>query len=160
MPGATHTEERQSIERLKYAYFRLLDTKRFDDLGDLLTDDVTTSYEAGKYRPVGRAAVVEFLESSLGDPGIITVHHGHHPEITVADDGTATGVWYLEDRVIAAGADFELGGTALYTDRYRRDGDSWRISHTGYERIFEEQRTYSTGKLLSLTSRFDPAPTA
>lgn len=160
MSEATHTEERQAIERLKYAYFRLLDTKRFEELGELLTEGVTTSYEAGKHALVGRAAVVEFLVSSLGDPGIITVHHGHHPEISVADDGTATGVWYLEDRVIVPGADFERGGTALYADRYERADGEWRISHTGYEPIFTEQRTFSTGKLLSFTSRFDPAAAA
>ena len=55
-----------------------------------------------------------FLQESLGDPGIVTMHNGHHPEIELHDDTTATGRWYLEDRVIVPAHDFELHGTALY----------------------------------------------
>ena len=38
----------ESIRALKYAYFRLLDTKRFTELGELLTAEVTTSYSSGE----------------------------------------------------------------------------------------------------------------
>lgn len=145
----------QSILRLKYAYFRLLDTKRFDELGSLFVEDATTSYESGSLRQEGRAAIVEFLTQSLGDPGIVHVHNGHHPEIDVYGDGTASGTWYLEDRVMVPAADLVLGGTALYEDAYVVDDGMWRIKHTGYVRIYEERRKFSTGELLSFTSRFD-----
>ena len=138
-----------AICRLKYAYFRLLDQKRFNELGELLTDDVTTSYQSGDMRQSGRAAVVEFLEKSLGDPGIVTMHTGHHPEVDVSGS-TATGRWYLEDRVIVPGADFALCGTAIYEDRYVEVDGTWRIAHTGYERIYEEHRRYSTGAVTSV----------
>ncbi len=70
---------------------------------------------------------------------------------------TARGIWYLEDRVMVPSADFVLSGTALYADTYRRTPRGWQISHTGYERIYEERRTLTTGVLQSFTSRFDPA---
>ena len=151
-----------AIVRLKYAYFRLLDLKRFAELGDLLTEDATTAYQSGELCQTGRAGVVGFLEESLGDPGIVTMHNGHHPEIVATGPTTASGTWYLEDRVIVPAQDFELHGTALYADRYVKDGDAWRIAHTGYDRIFEEHRRYSTGEVLSVraggtTTTFPPA---
>jgi hypothetical protein len=147
----------ESIRRLKYTYFRLLDTKQFLDLGKLFVEDGTTAYEAGTLRQEGRAAIVEFLKSSLGDPGIITFHSGHHPEIDVHTDGTATGIWYLEDRVIVPAFDLVLGGTAFYEDAYVIDDGEWRIRHTGYNRIYEERRRLKSGELISFTSRFDTA---
>jgi hypothetical protein len=110
----------ETICQLKFAYFRLLDLKRFDELGDLLTADATTAYQSGELRQDGRDAIVAFLQESLGDPGIITMHNGHHPEIELIDENTATGRWYLEDRVIVPAHDFELHGTALYADRSPR----------------------------------------
>jgi hypothetical protein len=46
--------ELEAIRRLKYAYFRTLDLKQFDQLGQLLTEDATASYEDGKTVLEGR----------------------------------------------------------------------------------------------------------
>ena len=144
----------EAIRRLKYAYFRTLDLKQFAALGELLTEDATASYEDGKTVLEGRAAIVGWLASALRDPGIVTEHLGHHPEITFTSDMAAEGVWYLHDRVIVRSADVEIGGTAFYEDRYRRTDAGWRIAHTGYTRVFEEHRTHSTLVVRSFTSRF------
>lgn len=152
--GVLH--ELEAIRMVKHAYLRFLDTKRFDDLGALLTDDVASSYDSGRMSHHGRAAVVGFLRDVLGDPGVITMHTCHQPEVALTSPTTAAATWYLEDRVIVPAHDFELHGTALYHDEYRKETDGWRISHTGYERIFEERRRRSTGEVLSLRSRFDP----
>ena len=139
-----------AIWQVKHSYFRLLDMKRFDELGQLLTEDATTAYQSGEMRFDGREAVVAFLKESLGDPGVVTMHNGHHPEVSLTGPTTAVGRWYLEDRVIVPANDFELHGTALYDDRYVKVGAGWRIAHTGYERLFEEHRRYSTGTVLSI----------
>jgi hypothetical protein len=149
--------ELEAIRRLKYAYFRTLDLKQFEELGTLLTEDVTSSYEDGRTVLEGRSAIVSWLSSVLGDTGIVTEHHGHHPEITFTSDATADGTWYLQDRVIVPGADIEIAGTAFYSDRYRLTGEGWRIAHTGYTRVFEEHRTHSTYEVRSFTSRFGVA---
>jgi SnoaL-like protein len=150
--------ELESIRRLKYAYFRTLDLKEFDSLGRLLTEDCTAAYEDGKTVLEGRDHIVTWLSEALSSPGIATEHHGHHPEIDFTSATTATGTWYLQDRVIIPAADLEIGGTALYSDRYVLTDDGWRIAHTGYMRVFEEHRRHSTMEVLSFTSRFDPAP--
>lgn len=144
----------EAIKQLKYAYFRLLDTKRFDELGRLLTAGCTAAYEDGRRSLEGREAIVAFLATALGDPGIVSEHHGHHPEIEVHEGGaTATGVWYLHDRVIVPAADVEIGGTAFYRDEYAITAGRWRIAHTGYERVFEERRVHSTMAVMSFRSR-------
>jgi SnoaL-like domain len=147
--------ELEAIRRLKYAYFRTLDLKQFDELGRLLTEDATASYEDGKTVLTGRDGIVSWLSSVLGDPGMVTEHHGHHPEIDFTSADEAEGTWYLEDRVIIPTADLEISGTAFYSDRYRRTGEGWRIAHTGYVRVFEEHRTHSTLTVRTFRSRFD-----
>ncbi len=144
----------EAIKRLKYAYFRLLDLKQFAALGELLTEDVTAAYEGGARSYVGRPAIVAFLTAALGDPGIVSHHNGHHPEIELVSPARATGQWYLHDRVIVPASDIEIGGTALYDDEYVKVDGRWLIGHTGYQRIFEERRRHSTMEVLSFTSRF------
>ena len=58
-------EEIEAIRQVKYRYFRLLDTKRFTDLGSLLTDDATTSYQSGELSFQGRDAIVAFAGSDI-----------------------------------------------------------------------------------------------
>jgi hypothetical protein len=148
-------EEIAAIHQLKYRYFRFLDTKRFRELGELLTDDATTSYQGGELSYTGRDAIVAFLDESLGSGDIVTMHNGHHPEIELTGATTATGTWYLEDRVVIRAADLEIIGTLLYSDRYEKVDGEWKISHTGYDRIFEEHRRHSDGKLHSFRAMFD-----
>jgi len=144
-----------AITRLKYQYFRHLDLKEFDALGALLTDGCTAAYDDGNLSFEGRDAIVSFLSDSLSSAGLISEHHGHHPEIDFNGDESATGVWYLEDRVLIPEADLEISGTAFYEDRYERVDGQWRIAHTGYVRVFEEQRDFSTRALKKFSSRFD-----
>ena len=81
---------------------------------------------------------MEFLTGAMGRASMITLHQVHHPEIELAGDGTATGVWYLEDRVIDTEHHFVLQGAAFYRDEYVKQGGAWKIRSTGYERTFEE----------------------
>lgn len=153
--SSTQLLDIEAIKQLKHAYFRLLDSKDFDALGALFAHNATTSYESGTYSHTGRDEAISFLSSSLGDRSIIHEHLGHHPEITLTSDTTAVGNWYLHDRVMIPSVDFELGGTAIYTDEYVKVDGVWLISHTGYVRVYEEKRKHSTGALIGFRSRFD-----
>lgn len=156
--GATWAEDRWELCQLKYAYVRLLDTKRFTELGELLTADATSAYEGGARSQQGRQGIVDFLQSSLGDPAIVTMHTVHHPELRPVGHDCARGTWYLQDRVLVPGADLVIAGTALYEDEYRREDGRWLISHTGYRRIIEEHITWSTGAGRRLRTMFDADP--
>jgi hypothetical protein len=68
---------------------------------------------------------------------MITTHFATQPEIDV-DGDEATGRWAFQDTVIAEQHRVVITGAAYYEDRYRRDADGrWRITHTGYERLYE-----------------------
>jgi hypothetical protein len=146
-------EDIEAIKKLKYRYFRHLDSKEWDELGALLTDDAVCKYDEGKYSYDGRDAILAFLREALDNPKIVTMHHGHHPEIEV-DGDRATGVWYLEDYVVFSDLGNALHGTAFYSDEYVKDGGQWKISSTGYKRILEEFVERSS--VQSFRSMFDP----
>lgn len=132
--------ELERIRRLKYRYLRCVDLKRWDEISDVFTPDATADYgtpSAGRpLQLASRDEIVTFLRDSLGN-GIITLHSAGQPEIDI-DGDTATGTWRFEDTVIATEFKVVITGAAFYEDRYRRcDDGAWRISHTGYERIYE-----------------------
>lgn len=131
-------DELRAIETLKYAYVRCLDLKQWDDFAATLTEDVAASY-GERLSLSGRDEVVQFMRASLG-PAIITVHHVHHPEITV-DGETARGTWYLQDTVLVTEQRLLLRGAAFYDDRYVRTADGWRIAETGYTRSYESMES-------------------
>jgi len=154
--------EIEKIKRVKYAYLRTLDLKEWDDLATCLTDDVTSSYSDGKHSFTGKQQVMGFLKESMDDPKIITKHHCHHPEIDILSPTEAKGTWYLIDMVINPGnASVEppiqaitLEGTGFYEDRYRKVGSEWKITHTGYRRVYREIYDRKNMAVLHLKSRF------
>ncbi|CAN5391603.1 nuclear transport factor 2 family protein [soil metagenome] len=130
--------DREEIERVKYQYLRALDTKDWDDFADALTEDVVGDYGSSvgeEHHFSDRSSLVDYMRASL-PANVITEHRVTHPEITV-DGDTATGSWYLQDRVIVADFDFMLIGAAFYRDTYRRTSVGWKIASTGYKRTYE-----------------------
>ncbi|MGV0686456.1 nuclear transport factor 2 family protein [Mycolicibacterium thermoresistibile] len=130
------------IKQLKYRYLRALDTKNWDEFASTLTEDVSGDYGeslGSEHTFSDRDSLVNFMRTSLG-PEIITEHRVTHPEITV-DGDEATGIWYLQDRVIAPDFNFMLIGAAFYRDRYRRTADGWKICATGYDRTYDASMT-------------------
>ncbi len=147
-------EEIEAIKRLKYKYFRCIDTKRWDELAECFTEDATCAYDSGKYAYAGRDRILGFLEGAMGRGSMITLHQVHHPEIELTGDATATGIWYLEDRVLDTEHDFALQGAAFYRDEYVKQRDGWKIHATGYERTFEEAGRAAALPLALTRTRF------
>jgi hypothetical protein len=127
----------EAIKRLKYRYLRCLDQKRWDELGEVFTDDATASYGGGRHVFDGRGAILAFLSDALGNEQHLTAHRVHQPEIDL-DHDRATGVWAFDDVVIMEDFEVTVRGAGFYTDTYVRTPDGWRISSTGYKRTYEE----------------------
>jgi ketosteroid isomerase-like protein len=133
--------ELEQIKRLKYAYVRGVDQKRWDVVASCFTEDAVASYGGGKYRYDGRDAVMGFLERALSDEGMLTSHKVHQPEIELTGDGTATGVWALDDVVVIPAAQLVIRGAAFYEDDYVKVDGAWKIRRTGYKRVYEEMES-------------------
>jgi hypothetical protein len=133
-------EDLEAIKRLKHRYFRCLDLKRWDELGECFAADATVDYGDGRYRFRGVPAIVDFLRGALGrESGAIGVHHGHHPEIERTGETTARGTWALYNYFFKAAEKRAVRLAAYYHDEYVRVDGAWRIRHTGYTTIFHEE---------------------
>ena len=129
------------IKQLKARYFRFLDTGDFDGLETVFTADATAYFKGGDYEfdLKGMPALRQFYQDSF-TPTKFGMHHGHHPEIDVQGDN-ATGIWYLQDIFINLEKNYTLTGSALYNDKYVKEDGIWKISYTGYKRLYEEIAT-------------------
>lgn len=127
----------EAIKRCKARYFRLLDSKRWDEWGTVFTDDVRMEVPEADVEIDGRQAVVGGVSGALD--GATTAHHGHMPEITITGPDTATGIWAMFDYVEWPPADdgsrTAMHGYGHYHEDYRREDGEWRIARLRLERI-------------------------
>ena len=107
----------------------------------------------------GRDKIMEFLTGALGRSSMLTAHHGHHPEIELTSETTATGVWALWDTVIDTQHGITIRGAAFYRDEYVKVDGAWKFRSTGYERTYEEMEPYPADGPVRLTAnRFADGP--
>ncbi|WP_010541025.1 nuclear transport factor 2 family protein [Dietzia alimentaria] len=134
MTSRDRRDDIDAIKSLKYRYLRCVDLRLWDELAQTLGPEVTATY-GKRLSYTGRDQVVEGLKSQMTND-VITEHMAHHPEIEV-DGDTATGRWYLQDRVIVPAFDTFIFGSAFYEDTYAYIDGHWVITRTGYKRTYE-----------------------
>ena len=137
MDAVTQLLEIENIKKLKARYFRCLDTNQWDDFADTLTEDCVARYGGGKISLDGREAIRSFMADNMSGDDFFSLHNGHHPEIELTSDTTATGIWYLQDMIIRPSDSWRLYGAGIYQDEYRKADGVWRIARTAYDRTFE-----------------------
>jgi len=125
----------EGIRRVKYKYWRCLDTKAFDELADCFTQDAVADY-GPRIKLQGRAAILDFLRQTMAR--FTCVHHGHNPEIDITSEDTARGTWALYNYMIdnRANRGFRIGG--FYYDEYAKEDGQWRIRSTREVNLFRE----------------------
>ena len=70
----------EAIKGVKYRYLRALDTKRWDDYADTLTDDIVGDYGSSvgeELHFTNRVDLVNYMRKSLG-PAVLTEHRVAH----------------------------------------------------------------------------------
>ena len=125
----------EAIKQLKSRYCRFIDTKQWDALRTLFTDDVR--FDGFASAPTGSdgAAFVKGVSARLNDA--FTMHHCHTPDIAFLDDSTARCIWamadYMEwpqpinlpDAPNARG----MYGFGHYEEEYRKANGLWKMAH-------------------------------
>jgi len=135
------------IQQLKYRYLRAIDTHQWDLLETCFTEGARVWYAGGRYSYAGRSEIMKFLQGFFTD-SVVSSHIVTHPELELTGLSTAKGVWRLQDTVhfldanpVYAHANIlggeEMNGAAYYYDDYIKEADGWKISSTGFERMFE-----------------------
>lgn len=144
MSDEDRSEDRNQIMQLKARYFRMMDTKDWDGLAAVFTEDVQidmTSEGAGVTRSVSE--YLPFLRSHI--EAATTVHHGHMPEITFTSATAATGIWAMEDMVWwpEGSPTSSLHGYGHYHETYAKADGEWRIATMTLTRLRRDRLTVS-----------------
>jgi len=140
----------EAIKRLKARYFRMLDTKQWEEWGKIFapdaimrvtSDNSITGWSRGNNQPqevVGRQNIVARVSQTHAHT--LTVHHGHMPEIELTSPTTARGVWAMEDM---SDTDSQKShGWGHYEETYELVGGRWYIKTLRLTRLrLEETRT-------------------
>jgi SnoaL-like domain len=122
----------EEIKQLKARYFRCMDMKDWEGHLAVFAPDVAVDMsgemppgEDGMIR--GATEFVTFNRGHIED--VLTVHHGHMPEIEITSDTTATGTWAMEDmlRWPEGGPMRTLHGYGHYHETYEKLDGEWRI---------------------------------
>jgi hypothetical protein len=124
--GMTDLERLVALEeifRLKGRRDRALDTKDWEGYIALHVPEHVSENEGEEPRRGAREnaeGVARILE------GILTVHHGHTPDITFESATTARGVWGMEDLLFDAQTRrLLLHGFGFYHERYEKRDGQW-----------------------------------
>jgi uncharacterized protein (TIGR02246 family) len=126
-------DDMEAIKQLKARYFRTMDTKDWDAMRQVFTDDVVMDTTGSGGDVVeGADRFLAFLREALD--AVVTVHHGHTPEIELTSATSATGHWAMED-MLRWPDGRELHGYGHYHETYEKGEGVWRIKTSTLTRL-------------------------
>jgi hypothetical protein len=139
----------EAIKQLKARYFRFVDTKQWDRWGELFTEDAVLDVPVNRAEPlVGRRAITDRVRRNLN--AMVTIHHGHMPEIEILGSDRARGIWPMYDRLLTTTSQFTADraapgfgpryeGFGHYVEEYAKaESGSWRIARCTLRRLHLE----------------------
>ncbi len=121
----------EEIRNLKARYFRLMDTKQWDELKAVFTRDMKVLTPEGAVYAEGGDVYAASLRSSLENA--ISCHQGLTGEIEVTDADNASGIWTMQDVIEWEDHHPRFGwksilGRGHYHETYRKEYGVWRIA--------------------------------
>jgi hypothetical protein len=110
-----------------------MDTKDWVGMREVFADDVVVdTTDSGGGVITGADEFMAFLRETLAD--VVTVHHGHTPEIELTSPTTATGIWAMQD-VLRWPNGGRLHGYRHYHETYELIDGAWRIRTSKLTRL-------------------------
>ena len=146
--------ELEQIRQLKARYFQAVDEKDYAGIAAMFTPDAIVDfseeirYHVGHHGVpldaldgppaiiVGGAATAAVIKDAIDS--LVTVHHGHDPQIVMNDATTATGRWSMFD--ILEYPDEVMYGYGHYHERYVNTDGQWQFAALRLSRIRVEWR--------------------
>jgi hypothetical protein len=137
----------EEIKQLKARYWRAVDTKDFQLLRSVFSDNGVVDFRDAMLARDDTKLWHDpdkFCEDTgLATRGVITIHHGFPPEISVTSEQEAEGVWPFEDLVWVKEPNpllpfKRLRGYGYYREKYRKTTAGWKILSTYISRLHME----------------------
>jgi len=146
----------EDIKRLKARYFRMVDTHDPEGFANVFTPDgvldlreafnapnmkepASASSNPTPVRPIVIEGRENILAAAKKGMNMLSVHHGHMPEIDIQSETRATGIWSMED-VVWKVRDGKLGakmhGYGHYHEVYEKLADGWHIKVCKLTRLY------------------------
>ena len=131
MNAVERLEAIETIKNLKARYFRYMDTKQWDKLPSVFTDDMQVVSPDGDVWLEGGDAFAASLRNSLENS--VSCHQGFTAEIEIVDENNATGIWAMQDVIEWQDRHPREGwksilGRGHYHETYRLEHGEWRIA--------------------------------
>lgn len=128
----------EAIRNLKARYFRLMDTKQWDELRSVFTADLKIVTPDGKVWLEGGDAYAASLKSGLSSA--VSCHQGLTAEIDILDAENATAIWAMQDAIEWTDRHPREGwksilGRGHYHETYRWQDGEWRIATLSLTRL-------------------------
>ena len=122
----------EALKTLKFRYCHLVDSRSWDELSELWTEDAVCDYGFfGRYE--GRKQIMdEFFRVLVNAAASFMVHMVHNPVIEL-DGDRAKACWYLTSQTTNQPSNRAVWVMGLYHDEFERIGGSWKISSLSFE---------------------------
>lgn len=117
----TRIEDRQALEQLRGAYCHLVDSRRWEALADLFTQD---GEFIGFAHAIGRPQILSFFRDTVSGLNEAMWHFCTNPTLTIEGE-TATGQLSLQYLSRKGGVSYVSAGH--YDDSFRKEGGRWRF---------------------------------
>lgn len=133
----------EEIKKLKARYFRAVDTKDIELFRSVFVEDVICDFRGSatdpatgiNYAPEATAEAHTSVKTVLDGAEaffstVISVHHGHMPEIEIIGTDTAKGIWAMVDllQFTTPGSPAKgMDGYGHYHETYVKLGGEWKI---------------------------------
>jgi len=130
--------DRAAIADAAIAYAMALDSRDWERLGSLFTDDAGWEYSGSGERLCGPGAIVARISDSLAR--FDATHHlnGNHVTAVHGDEAEHTCYYQAQHvRLGLPGGEKFLGG-GRYDDRLRRTPNGWRFTHRRIISVWSE----------------------
>jgi SnoaL-like domain len=131
----------EAVRLTKARYFRYIDQKQWDRFRELFVEDVHidctddivfAGLDPERGITIGRDRFAGNVARLLAD--VVSVHHGHMPEIEVVDAEHASSIVAMFDRLEWPDGRV-LHGYGHYEEEYRLDDGAWRIARMKLRRL-------------------------
>jgi len=144
----------EEIKTLKARYIRTMILSQWDEMEQLLTEDIEASYSDGVYAFSGRKDLMQFLKDMHDSMGADNLSYWlvGLPEIKLTSATTATGTWAMHSYNLNKPMNLTQEQFAYYYDEYIKVDGAWKICMTSYKRVLEEMhdRNGLTGYQLTV----------